>query len=113
VDANTGHADQTQWRVLHSVSQLSVRNRRLQRAGENEQQRKVRPYHETLVVGGGHVQSPEQFRHRGAGRYDIRGRWFQRGDHHSTDGVLQRSHGRMVRTRWIIGWMNGWNGMNK
>jgi len=59
VDANTGHADQTQRRVLHNVPQLSVRDRRFQWPGENEQQRKVRPDHEPLVDGGGHVQSPE------------------------------------------------------
>jgi len=108
VDADTAHADQTQRRVVHNVSQLSVRDRRLQRAGADEQQREVRPDHEPLVAGGGHVQSAEQFRRRGAGRHDIRGRWFQRGDHHSSGGVLQRPHGRMVRTMRV-----GWDGTGR
>jgi len=104
VDANTAHANQKERRVLHNVPQLSVRDRRLQRAGEDEQQRKVRPDHQPLVAGSGHVQPTEQFRRRGAGRHDIRGRRFQRGDHYSSGGVLQRPYGRVVRTRR---WANG------
>lgn len=105
MDANTPHADQAQRRVLHNVPQLFVRDRRLQRTGKDEQQREVRPDHQPLVAGGGYVQPPKQFRGRGAGRHDIRGRRFQRSDHHSSGGVLQRPNGRMVRTRrWVRGW---------